>query len=150
MDKKARESFKTTIEVSLDENISHTSNMCQHAVRKLINGLLRSLNKQKSINFTNDIDPKILKFNQQIGQLIAEEFLDFKKVEHIMPSDAGCIKTMRYFCQTSAVFSEFNRVLFGSFSSGVLFIEFIERGGFECIKDIVRWLIRYLFEMEQD
>jgi hypothetical protein len=47
MDKKARESFKTTIEVSLDENVSHTSNMCQHAVRKLINGLLRSLNKQK-------------------------------------------------------------------------------------------------------
>ena len=47
MDKKARESFKTTIEVSLDENVSHTSNMCQHAVRKLINGLLRSINKQK-------------------------------------------------------------------------------------------------------
>ena len=45
MEKKARESFKTTIEVSLDENISHTSNMCQHAVRKLVNGLLRSLNR---------------------------------------------------------------------------------------------------------
>jgi hypothetical protein len=150
MDKKARESFKTTIEVSLDENVSHTSNMCQHAARKLINGLLRSINKQKSINFSNDIDPKILKFNQMIGGLIAEEFLDFKKVEQIMPRDSGNIKAMRYFCQTSAVFSEFNRVLFGSFSSGVLFIEFIEKGGLECIKDIVRWLVKYLYEMEQD
>lgn len=27
-DQKARESFKTTIELQLDENISHTSNMC--------------------------------------------------------------------------------------------------------------------------
>lgn len=27
-DKKARESFKTAIELQLDENISHTSNMC--------------------------------------------------------------------------------------------------------------------------
>lgn len=27
-DQKARECFKTTIELSLDENISHTSNMC--------------------------------------------------------------------------------------------------------------------------
>ena len=67
-----------------------------------------------------------------------------------MPGDSGSIKTMRYFCQTSAVFAEFNRVLFGNFSSGVLFIEFIEKGGLECIKDIVRWLIRYLYEMEQD
>jgi len=98
MDKKARESFKTTIEVSLDENVSHTSNMCQHSIRKLINGLLRSINRQKSINFANDIDPKILKFNQMIGGLIAEEFLDFKKVENIMPSDSGNIKAMRYFC----------------------------------------------------
>jgi hypothetical protein len=127
MDKKARESFKTTIEVSLDENISHTSNMCQHAVRKLINGLLRSMNRQKSIHFTNDLDPKILEFNQMIGKLIAEEFLDFKKIETIeLGGSSMYIKTMRFFCQTSAVFSEFNRVLFGSFSSGVLLIEFIE------------------------
>lgn len=131
--------------MSLDENISHTSNMCQHAIRKLINGLLRSLNKQKSINFANDIDPKILRFNQQIGQLIAEEFLDFKKIENSMLNKSGSIKSMRYFCQISAVFAEFNRVLFGNFSSGVLFIEFIERGGLECIKDIVRWLVMYLY-----
>ena len=83
-----------------------------------------------------------------IGSLITEEFLDFKKVESIMPGESGNIKAMRYFCQISAVFSEFNRVLFGPFSSGVLFIEFIEKGGFECIKDIVRWLVRYLYEME--
>ena len=29
VDQKARESFKTAIELQLDENISHTSNMCQ-------------------------------------------------------------------------------------------------------------------------
>jgi hypothetical protein len=57
---------------------------------------------------------------------------------------------MRFFCQTSAVFSEFNRVLFGSFSSGVLLIEFIENKGFECIKEIVRWFVKYLYDLEKD
>ena len=104
-------------------------------------------------HFTSDIDPKILEFNKLVGKLIAEEFLDFKKIEVTAKEKADLgsninIKTMRYFCQTSAVFSEFNRVLFGSFSSVVLLIEFIENQGFECIKDIVRWFVKYLYELE--
>jgi len=78
---RARESFKSTIELALDENISHTSNLCQHAIRKLIYGYLRYLNRQKTINFETDQDLNILEFNKMIGGLIAEEFLDFRRVE---------------------------------------------------------------------
>lgn len=40
-DPKAKESYKTTIELSLDENISHTSNICQQSIRKMILSYLR-------------------------------------------------------------------------------------------------------------
>lgn len=80
MDQRARESFKTTIELQLDENISHTSNMCQQAVRKLILSLLKVVNKSKQVTFGEATDIKILKFNQLIGSLIAEEFSEFLKL----------------------------------------------------------------------
>jgi hypothetical protein len=62
--------------------------------------------------------------------------------------EAQSIRAMRFFCQMSAVFAEFNRVLFGNFTSGVLLIEFFERGGLDCVKDLVLWVVKHLFKIE--
>jgi|LauGreDrversion4_2_1035121.scaffolds.fasta_scaffold02673_14 hypothetical protein len=57
---------------------------------------------------------------------------------------------MRCCCQFSAVLSEFNKVLFGTWSSGALFQEFFNRGGFEAVKEMVLWLVEYLYAIEKD
>ena len=59
-------------------------------------------------------------------------------------------EVMKYCCQLSAVFSEFNKVLFGGFSSGVMLVQFIECGGLSSIKDIIHWLVKYIYELERD
>ena len=56
---------------------------------------------------------------------------------------------MKYCCQFSAVFSEFNKVLFGNYSFGVLLLEFINKGGLECIKEIILWIVQYIFVLER-
>jgi hypothetical protein len=55
--------------------------------------------------------------------LIAEEFKDFYRVSSLQVVSETDM--MRICCQFSAVFSEFNKVLFGSFSMGVMLIEFL-------------------------
>jgi hypothetical protein len=60
------------------------------------------------------------------------------------------ITAMRYYCQLSAVFSEFNKVLFGNYTSGILMIEFFEKGGLDCIFDIIRWIVKYLYMLEKN
>lgn len=55
---------------------------------------------------------------------MAEEFKDFENVEKIINCDETDV--MRVCCQFSAVFSEFNKVLFGNFSTGALLIEFLQ------------------------
>ena len=56
---------------------------------------------------------------------------------------------MKYCCQFSAIFSEFNKFLFGNFSFGAMLIEFIERGGIECVKEIIMWILKYIYEEER-
>ena len=46
-DKRARVSNKTVIELQLDENLSHTSNMCQMSVRRLLISTLKHANKPR-------------------------------------------------------------------------------------------------------
>lgn len=57
---------------------------------------------------------------------------------------------MRYCCQLSGVLSEFNKVLFGLYSSGTTLIEFLQRGGLESTKKIILWLAKYLYRVEKD
>jgi hypothetical protein len=95
----------------------------------------------------------MLEFNQMIGGLIAEEFLDFRRVEmskqdDLMSDENYDIRVMRYYCQLSATFAEFNKVLFGNYSNGIMMVEFIERGGLDCIKEIVVWMIKYIQNLE--
>ena len=155
VDQKARESFKTAIELQLDENISHTSNMCQQAIRKLVFNFMRQVNRSKSLHFSEAVDIRVLQFNRLIGSLIADEFLDFRKIPRsIIDFDDDNLpeetEVMKYCCQFSAVFSEFNKVLFGAWSYGVLFIEFFEKGGLDCIKEMILWLVRYLYKLEKN
>jgi hypothetical protein len=37
---------------------------------------------------------------------------------------------MKYCCQFSAVFAEFNKVLFGNWAFGTMQVEFFDKGGF--------------------
>jgi len=67
-----------------------------------------------------------------------------------MSDETYDIRVMRYYCQLSATFSEFNKVLFGTYSNGVMMIEFLERGGLECIKEIIIWMIKYIWNLERN
>ncbi len=61
------------------------------------------MNRQKTINFETDQDLNMLEFNKMIGGLIAEEFLDFRRVEmsrqdELMTDENYDIRVMRYYC----------------------------------------------------
>ena len=128
--------------------------MCQQAIRKLIISFLRHMNRSRNFHFQDGADVAHLEFNLMIGTLIADEFLDFRKVqqERSSLSDEPPSETevMKYCCQFSAVFSEFNKVLFGSYSFGVMLIQFINRGGLQCIKEIIFWIVKYQYHLERD
>lgn len=41
-------------------------------------------------------------------------------------------------------------MLFGSYSFGVMLMQFIQRGGLNCVKEIIIWLIRYIYYLEKE
>jgi len=67
----SRKNQKTIIELQLDENLSHTSNLCQTNIRKLLSNVIRMMNKRK-MHYTDKIDVKLFEFNRELGKLIAE------------------------------------------------------------------------------
>ena len=90
----------------------------------------------------------------QIGALIAEEFKSFTAI--IKARDSNSLQmieeteVMKYCCQFSAIFSEFSKVLFGKLAFGPMLLEFINLGGLESVFDIIRWLVKYLYELEHN
>lgn len=98
------------------------------------------------MHFGDKPDIKGMAYNKVVGCLIAEEFKDFTNVVSIVDCDDTDV--MRVCCQFSAVFSEFNKVLFGNFSTGVLLIEFLQQGGLKTVEQIILWLVEYVYRQE--
>lgn len=58
--------------------MSHTSNMCQLAVRKLIISILKAnASTKKKYHFSQAIDEHLMNLFSLVGRLIAEEFKEF-------------------------------------------------------------------------
>lgn len=97
---------------------------------------MKLVNKKKA-HFSDKVDTSTYFFNQEMGSLIAQEF----KEANNMPSydTVDEVSVMKYCCQLSAVFQEFNKILLGGYSHGALLLTFIEEGGIEAVKNLIVW-----------
>ncbi|CDW84627.1 ubiquitin hect domain family protein [Stylonychia lemnae] len=141
----ARKNQKTIIELQLDENISHTSNLCQTNIRKLLTNVIRIMNKKK-MHFTEQVDIQLLEFNREIGKLIAEQYKDF---ERILKQKDDELEVMKYCCQYSAIFGVFNKIIFHNSSFGSMFLSFVYNDGLEQVKNLVLYLIDYQYKLHK-
>ena len=140
-DEEARVSHKTVIELTLEENVSHTSNLCQLGIRKLVTQTLKVMNRKVG-HFSMGYDEKYAVLNQVIGKLIAEEFRDFTRLSKELVHHTSDLYIMKISCQHSAVLGELNKLLFqNQLTSGFLLYSFVANKGLEYVKELVLWMI---------
>jgi len=97
------------------------------------------MNKAKH-HFTDKVPRINLEFNKDIGKLIAEQYFDFS----ILPSvNTDPLEIMKYCCQFSAIFGEFNKVLFEKVAHGTMLIAFVNNGGLTSVQNLIKWILRF-------
>ena len=107
---------------------------------------LRVVNKAKP-HISEKVPHVTLEFNKEIGSLVAEQYADFSHLPSERPSP---LEIMKYCCQFSAIFGEFNKVLFDKTAHGSMFIGFVNRGGLTHVQNLVRWILQSQYQLEAE
>ena len=56
---------------------------------------------------------------------------------------------MKYCCQFSAIFSEFNKVVLENYATGSMFLSFYNHGGFTHVKNVVLWILKFNYNLQR-